>query len=51
MRLALLVVAAVVLPFAWGWAVYWLVQRFWPYRPRVAQPPVDSLPPLADFQI
>jgi hypothetical protein len=51
MRLTLLVAAAVVLPFAWGWAVYWLIERVWPFRPRIVQTPVEPSPPSADFQI
>jgi len=30
MRLFLLIIAATVLPFLWGWVAYWLMERIWP---------------------
>ena len=53
MRLAILTLAATVLPFFWGWAVLWLVGLVWPERPpkSIIPEPRPSTPIPSDFQI
>jgi hypothetical protein len=53
MRLAFLILAALALPFGWGWAMTWLLARIWPEREPVPEKPVPSTPPpiFPDFQI
>src|SRR5262245_49005686 len=53
MRLIFLAVSATLLPFFWGWAVYWLIRLIWPERPHPIVPIPESAAksvPL-DFQI
>jgi hypothetical protein len=51
MSLPILVVAAVVLPFLWGWAVAWLMLRIWPEASTTRAETVESPPLPTDFQI
>jgi hypothetical protein len=50
---ALLIFAAGIMPFIWGWTVHWLLSKLWPQRqasPRKPGGPLNSTPPL-DYQI
>ncbi|MEB2343953.1 MAG: hypothetical protein OZ948_04375 [Deltaproteobacteria bacterium] len=46
-RALALVVAAIVVPGAWGWAVAIVLPRLWPRRP----PRRPPHPPLPDYEI
>jgi hypothetical protein len=51
MPLPILVLAAVVLPFVWGWAVAWLLGRVWPEPTTVRTEPAEPTALPTDFQI
>lgn len=48
---AMLIVAAIVVPVIWGYAVSWAVDRFWPPHPELKKLPPPSAPLPHDFHI
>ena len=51
MQLAALILAAVVMPYLWGCAAYWFINRVWPDRKVTPPEPADPTPAPTDFQI
>jgi len=50
-QIALLIVAAGVMPLVWGWCVHWLILKLWPQRrPWQRSEDTRAAPPL-DYQI
>lgn len=48
----MLIVAAIVVPIIWGYAVSWAVDRFWPpAKPLPEAPPAPPAPLPHDFHI
>ncbi len=51
MRLAILILAALALPYAWGWFANWLLERIWPPSAPIADKPVEPAAMPPEFQI
>lgn len=51
MNTFVLVGAALVVPFVWGWLTHWMLERIWPARDVDYSPPSPPPADFLDFQI